>query len=287
VREELAVLARQGDDFRRILEPKKGDPIYPIAVFLDAFDIRTAYPLLLTLLDAKIDDALWADMSGILEYYLLRRGVGAMNTKNYNRVFLSLTKTLRRDGITAENLARQLATQSGESVEWPSDAEFKDAWILKPAYELGNAKLVHIFARLNGTYLSSKSEPLSFDEQPSIEHILPQKWIEHWPMPDGSKGMDILELLQAQDDDPRAAATLTRGAAVPTMGNLTILTQALNSAQSNSAWSDKRPELMKHSLLSINQDLRDVDVWDEAAIRARSEALFERAVKLWPRYVAS
>jgi hypothetical protein len=286
VREELAVLARQGDDFRRILEPKKSDPIYPIAVFLDAFDIRTAYPLLLTLLDAKIDDALWAEMSRIIESYLLRRAVGAMNTKNYNRVFLSLTKTLRRDGITAENLAKQLATQSGESVEWPSDAEFRDAWISKPAYELGNAKLVHIFARLNETFLSSKSESLAFETKPSVEHILPQEWRDHWSLPDGSKGMDILEMLQAQEDDPQAVATLTRGTAVQTMGNLTILTQALNSSQSNSAWPDKRPELMKHSLLSINQDLHDIADWDEAAIKARSEMLFQRALKLWSRYPA-
>jgi Protein of unknown function (DUF1524) len=62
--------------------------------------------------------------------------------------------------------------------------------------------------------------------------------------------------------------------------------QALNSAQSNSAWEDKRPELMKHSLLSINHDLHDVAIWDEAAIAARSEKLFERALKLWPRYPA-
>jgi hypothetical protein len=36
IREELAALARQGDHFRRILEPKKDDPIYRLAVFLDA-----------------------------------------------------------------------------------------------------------------------------------------------------------------------------------------------------------------------------------------------------------
>jgi hypothetical protein len=284
MKEELATLAHQGEDFRRIIEPKKGDPIYPIAVFLDAFDIRTAYPLLLTLLDARIDTSTWADISKILESYLLRRAVCSMNTKNYNRVFLSLSRSMRRDGMTAENLAKQLAAQSGESVEWPSDVAFRDAWIASPAYELGNAKLVHIFTRLNGTFLSSKAEPLSFDEQPSIEHILPQEWIEHWPLPDGSKGVDWLEMTETRDDDPRAVATRTRGTALQTMGNLTILTQALNSAQSHSAWKDKKPELLKHSLLSINQDLHDVAIWDEAAIAARSEKLLERAVKLWPRY---
>jgi Protein of unknown function DUF262/Protein of unknown function (DUF1524) len=286
VKDELGVLARQGDDFRRILEPKKGDPVYGIAVFLEAFDVRTAYPLLLTLLDAGIGDDTWARMSGILESYLLRRAVGFMNTKNYNRVFLSLSRSLRRDGVCPENLARQLASQTGESVEWPGDAAFRDAWMTKPAYELGNAKLVYILARLNNTFLTGKAEPLSFDAQPSVEHLMPQKWIAHWPLPDGSPGVDIFEMLERADDDPRAVATRARGDAIQTMGNLTILAQALNSAQSHSGWEDKRPELMKHSLLSINQDLHDVKVWNEAAIRARGEQLFERALRLWPRYTA-
>lgn len=69
------LLARQGEHFRRILEPKKGDAIYRLAVFLYAFDIRTAYPLLLSLLEAEISPAEWASFSQILESYLLRRAV--------------------------------------------------------------------------------------------------------------------------------------------------------------------------------------------------------------------
>lgn len=176
-----------------------------------------------------------------------------------------------------------MSTQTGESAEWPTDAAFKEAWLSKPAYELGNAKLVHIFTRLNDTYLTGKSEPLSFERQPTIEHILPQEWMEHWPLPDGSRGLDDLQLSTVEDDDPRAIATRLRHESVQAMGNLTILTQELNSAQSHSAWKDKRPALMKHSLLPINQDLHDVLVWDEGAIASRAEELFERALRIWTR----
>ena len=41
VRDELATLARQGDDFRRIIEPKKEDSLFPLATFLERFDIST------------------------------------------------------------------------------------------------------------------------------------------------------------------------------------------------------------------------------------------------------
>ena len=74
-----------------------------------------------------------------------------------------------------------------------------------------------------------------------------------------------------------------RNRALQTMANLTILMQALNTAQSNSAWKDKKPELMKYSLLAINQDLHDVEIWDENAIASRGEKTFERALKVWPK----
>ena len=283
VRDELATLARQGDDFRRIVEPKKADPIYRLAVFLDAFDIRTAYPLLLALLDAGISSAEWVDFTSTLESFLVRRAICGVTTQNYNRIFLQLTKGLRREGINAVNLTKQLGAQSGESVVWPSDARFEEAWLTQSAYDLGNARLVHLLTRLNETYLTDKAEPLSFEKQPSVEHLLPQDWIEHWPLPDGSPGMTELELLLAENGDSRAFASELRYRSLQTMGNLTILMQPLNTAQSNSAWKDKKPELLKYSLLPINQDLYDVEAWDESAIAARGEMTFKRALKLWPK----
>jgi len=59
VREELATLARQGVDFRRIVAPEKEDSLYGLSTFLDIFDIRTTYPLMLAILDAKVDDSEW------------------------------------------------------------------------------------------------------------------------------------------------------------------------------------------------------------------------------------
>ena len=111
----------------------------------------------------------------------------------------------------------------------------------------------------------------------------PQRWVKHWPLDDGSLGMDESELMRAEDGDQRAIKSRIRYAALQTIGNLTILTQALNAAVSNGPWKQKRPELLSHSLLPINQQLRDLEVWDEAAIENRSNELFKRALDLWPR----
>ena len=104
IREEIATLARQGNDFRRIIEPKRDDILFDLVTFLDRFDIRTSYPLLLYLLDAGLTEPEWTRISTILESYLLRRAVCGLTTKNYNRVFLTLTRTLRNDRVPPENV---------------------------------------------------------------------------------------------------------------------------------------------------------------------------------------
>ena len=284
IRDELATLSRQGDDFRRIIEPKKDDSLFGLATFLDSYDIRTFYPLILAMLDVGLDETQWAAISTTLESYLLRRAVCGLTTKNYNRVFLSLTRNLRREGMTPENLAKQLAEQVGESTEWPSDEAFGDAWRSRHAYQMmNNPKIVHILKRLNDTYIGSKTEVVSIESALTVEHILPQQWIENWLFPDGGKGLSSTELWTVDQGDHRAAATRKRNTALQTLGNLTILTQALNSAVSNGAWKDKKPELLKNSLLPINQQLLEVEVWDENAIEHRSDVLFQRALKIWPR----
>lgn len=282
VQSELEALARQGDQFRRIISPDEDDVLFELCSFLEAFDIRTAYPLLLALTDAGLDDTEWNAISAVLESYLLRRAVCNLGTKNYNRIFLSLTRSLRKEGFSADKLKAALLAQGGESGVWPDDATFKEAWLNKPLYgPLNSPKLVHLYARLNQTFMSNKAERVAFREQPSIEHIMPQNWLKNWPLADGSKGMDFLELGNAADGDPRAGATRKRENALQTLGNLTILSTALNTAQSNLPWSEKRPELLKHSLLPINQALQTQEVWDEAAILARGEMLFARALQIW------
>jgi len=162
---ELATLARQREHFRRIIAPEEDDIIFELCSFLDAYDIRTAYPLLLALLDADLEDAEWIEISHILESYLLRRAVCDLGTKNYNRIFLSLTRSLRKDGFNAASLKQLLLAQMGESGVWPDDATLREAWLRKPLYgPLNSPKLVHLYTRLNQIYMSSKSEALAFSK---------------------------------------------------------------------------------------------------------------------------
>jgi hypothetical protein len=231
-----------------------------------------------------VDDTEWLEISDILESYLLRRAICNLGTKNYNRIFLSLTRNLRKDGFSAARLKELLLAQRGESVEWPDNAAFRQQWLHQPVYgRLNSPQLLHLYGRLNRTFMSPKSESVVFAEPPTIEHIMPQNWVTNWTLPDGSKGMDYPERLGAQDTNPRIAASERRDIAIQSLGNLTILSSGLNAAQSNLPWEQKRPEMMKHSLLPINQSLLETTVWDEATILGRGEELFNRALQIWGR----
>lgn len=283
ITEELATLARQGDHFRRIIEPRKGDPMFSLVRFLDCFDVRTSYPLLLYLLEHDISDADWSSISVILESYLLRRAVCGLSTKNYNRIFLTITRTLHREGTSPETLRKSLAEMSGPSSEWPREDAFRTAWLTQHAYHfLQQPKLVHILGRLNDTYLNNKTEKISIDGPLTVEHILPQSWTDQWPLQDGSQGVKSPESLTLDPSDPKIGLTRKRNALLQTFGNLTILTQPLNSSVSNGSWQKKRPEILKSSLLPINQMLRNYETWDEDAIIQRAESLFDRAARVWP-----
>jgi hypothetical protein len=190
VREELATLAKQGDEFRRLIEPKKGDSLYPLAVFLNAFDISTAYPLLLFLLDAGVNESDWNKITSILESYFVRRAVCGLSSKNYRRIVLSLIRELDRDVPTASNVHRRLSELKGEYAEWPTDQAFARCWQTEKVYHsLNNPKMVYVMKRLNDAYLGPKNEHICIESNLTVEHIMPQEWIEHWPLPNGSKGL--------------------------------------------------------------------------------------------------
>jgi hypothetical protein len=147
--------------------------------------------------------------------------------------------------------------------------------------QLNNLRITHILGRLSETYRTSKTEVVSFDSPVTVEHIMPQGWVAHWPLPDGSKGIEDAWI--GDENDAAVSASQRRDDIVQTFGNLTLVTGSLNSSIKNGPWGNKRAEILTHSLLPINGHLHQYEIWDEAAIEKRGRELLERAFKIWPR----
>ena len=284
VREELATLARQRGDFRRIIDPHRDDPLFTTSQFLEAFDVSTAYPLLLAMLDASPSKEEEVEVGRVIESYIIRRAFLGLTTKNYNRLFLQATRALQQSEFTARALAEQLGSTS-DGAGWPSDEAFQEAWMTQHVYHvMNNPRLVHVLKRLSDAFRDNKTGQVTVEGQLTVEHLLPQSWIDHWPLSDGSRGLTDEELISASGDNPRVTATRARKQALHTIGNLTILPPGANSWVSNAPWEEKGPKILSKALLPINASLlHNVQTWDECTIKQRGMALFEKALAIWPR----
>lgn len=284
VEDELKVLARSRTNFRSLHEADVDKPYSSLAQFLKIYDIGTAYPLLLLLLDSQPDPTELRKICKTIESYLIRRSVCLLTNKNYNRVFLTLARNLKSKTPTAADVQSYFRELRGESTEWPSDESFRAAFEGNAVYHTLNApRLVYLLTALNNTFASSKTETVTVTDPLTIEHLMPQSWLAHWTLPDGSTGIDEMALFDMAEDDERAILTRNRNNAVHRIGNLTLVRQGLNSALSNGNWSQKKQQIMDFSLLPINLPLQQIETWDEAMIDARSKSLFSRALTLWPR----
>lgn len=266
---DLALYAR----VYRAIEDKTAmsDQEWSALTRLEIVDTQTHRPVLLWL----FAHAQGADRSRAvlaLDSYLVRRTLCRMTTANYNRMFLELLRRLRNnhhDGPAAvhEVVETFLAGQEAASTVWPSDGDVRKAFGSFALYRmLRREQLRRILVVLEQESGTAKNELLSANAKLSVEHLLPQSWQAHWPLPG----------VRHETEEERLRADLLH-----TIGNLTLVTGPLNSALSNAPWTTKREDLLAHSALNLNRGLPIV--WNEDEIVDRSQRLADVAIQRWGR----
>lgn len=204
-----------------------------------------------------------------LESFLVRRMICRITTKDYNRLFVEMLSRVQAARSNADDVfVGYLASQGADARRWPDDRELTRAFTELPLYRLltrGRLRMIlaALEESLRGPYAESRHvQPDTL----TIEHIMPRSWEKHWP------------LGPAADPDERSSL-------VHTIGNLTLLTGQLNTAQSNAGWDTKRIAIGAHSVLYLNKRLLDTygnGDWDEARIRDRCRTLAAQASTIWP-----
>ncbi len=172
-------------------------------------------------------------------------------------------------------MQRELLSLEGDSAVWPNDDTFKRHLIYEPLYDTIGPRRVRL--ALTALELASRTPrqealPLPITNSLTIEHVMPQGFKpEEWPYPSGDN-------LDEKEKETRRRTLLH------SIGNLTLLTQPLNSEVSNGSFSVKRPEITKQSLLILNsyyQRFTNTDIWDENRILERGDQLAGLALKVW------
>lgn len=282
VAQVLALLQRYSSFYRRLLEPSgASDRLAFSARRLRILGTTTIYPLLLFLFVERGSETL-PELEGILtdlESYLVRRLVCGLSTEGSNRLFQRMVADLRpTEVINRQAVQHYLLALNGPTAEWPTDELFRHRWLTSRAYiNLTQPRIRMILEAVEWQqYTKYQENARPFLDAATIEHILPQNPNEtDWPL--------LLAPNAAEAD--REEAALRRADLLHTFGNLTLITQPLNSSLSNSAFSVKEQEISAQSTLMLNRyfTLHAVKEWNEADIVQRGERLFEIADSVWPR----
>ena len=273
----LADLKARSETFANLISPSGQDRLSVIATRLKALDNSTVYPLLLLILSLPRDRLPLSGRDQILsdlESWLVRRLMCQLTNKNYNRFFVSLLSKVKNappDASLPEVVRAELTRSAEVTLNWPDDQEFETGWLSKPIYVKSRAdRSAMILRAIEDRMHTSRNEGVALTRPLSVEHLLPQNGtLADYPfaatMP-----------LETGETPDRCRVRL-----INTIGNLTLLTQELNSSISNGPFIDKSNAIAADSDLRLNAWLRPgpKSAWSEESICRAGKSCFRRPFK--------
>jgi uncharacterized protein with ParB-like and HNH nuclease domain len=288
---ELQDVGSYGTIYRELVDRSGASALSTFSRRLLPWDVTTVFPLVMRLWAVpELSNEQKGTCLEILLAYLVRRAVCGLTTKNYNKFFLSVIAHLDQEGWSEAKLITFLLSQKTDTGRFPRDEEFEQRWLSSAAYTtLQPARTRAVLEEIETAKRTTYHETTSLAPSLSVEHILPREWQKTWPLVDGSlpTSQQVLDaLFVSSEDDSPIGRIVKRNRLLQSFGNLTLLTQPLNSSVSNGPYPEKRAAIGEHSLLVLNREVCKYETWDEEQIVIRGKALFLVAKAIWPMPVA-
>lgn len=234
------------------------------AAFRDLRELKVdvAWPFLLELYDDYRQGLLPKEdlprAVRLVESYVFRRAVCAIPTNLVSKTFATFRRALDKSRYLESIEAHFLLLPSYR--RFPRDAEFERELKSRDLYNFRSRS--YWLRRLEN---HGRKEPVPVDEY-TIEHILPQNdnLSSEWRKALGPDWKRVQETW------------------LHTLGNLTLT--GYNPEYSDRPFPEKRDMSggFRESPLRLNQGLGEVEVWNEAAIKARADRLAKQALEVWP-----
>lgn len=282
VRVLLPQIRAAADRYREIIEGSErlNGPLSRVELFgyrVGTLDSEVARPLLIWLEEPEqsaMPDADRVKILDIVESWFVRRALLKASSQGSNRFIVDLLQHLSTQPKErlASALEAFLVSQHTGVGYWPGDDEVRLALTDATAYwKYLRGRLRMILEALedakrgypDGARLAMG--PITRGKG-TIEHLMPQGWRKNWPM----------------SGEPEQEAERDR--VVQELGNLTLVTQALNSKVSNASWAVKRSHLQSvNDVLLTNEALRLAgEEWNEQLIKQRTDRLIDQILRVWP-----
>jgi uncharacterized protein with ParB-like and HNH nuclease domain len=261
---QLQELHRYAEFFGRITHPERepNTQVRKALTNLRRLNLGITASFLLNLYDdyasQRISPDVMAQALSTLENFLLRRFVCGIPTNVLNKIFPALYKQTSVGGKFSLDHLRAYLSERG----YPTDEEFKVRLASARMYGGGDRrdKTKFILDRIEQSF--DHKEVISTD-QLTIEHVMPQTLSPQWREVLGTEVDEQFETYLHQ------------------IGNLTLT--GYNAELSNDPFPTKRKQLLQ-SHIELNRYFQSIEVWTFEAIEARSRALAQRALSIWPSF---
>jgi len=205
----------------------------------------------------------------LLESYIVRRVVCKETSQHYNNMFASFI----RNGIKNYDDLRKEIFKAGEDQvrAFPDDESFRKGF---ESSNLINQQAKTILYLIEKRLRDDKHEAVALLglNKYSLEHVMPKKWRNHW-----RDGLDEQQSIE-------------RDKILRKLGNLTIITSALNTSIRDSDWETKKHGSGKRKGKGLYEYSKSIRIfekfleepeWNEEKIRERTHFLLNEAEKIW------
>lgn len=265
--------AGQYEDLTRAAYKTSGDltPVEMAVYRMQASGVQLLKPLIIWLYEPgrNVPEEARETALSAAESWMVRRQMLRLPSADLGRIVAEVIRT--HASAPSDELGTRvedhLARLNVTSTYWPGDDEVRSALRTEAVYRrYPRARLRGFLEAVENAYRSETGQPQVERAGFPIEHILPRKWQEHWPVSGIEAEQDRLER-------------------VDRLGNLTLLTSKLNSKVSNGPWASKRTALLEHNTIKLTGRLieqTEGKEWNEALIDQRTEALINVLLEIWP-----
>ena len=264
---EYALLFKKNFNYEILGEELTQDfGIDRINTIIFGLDTTTLIPYTLYILRNISDETTKNELFGIIETYIMRRMITHSNTKNYNQLFTD--KLINNKVLSKQEFLDYIEKRDDKVNFLPTDEELEKGFNSSILINKQSAGILYL---IESKIRNEKdSTALLGINKYSLEHLMPKKWRNNW------------NKLSSKESE------INRDRKLLTLGNLTIITQSLNSSIRDSKWEDKlkgknkKGGLTEYSvgLKTISQFL-EYPEWDEKTIEERALFLYEKAKQIW------
>lgn len=264
---EYALLFKKNFNYEILGEELTQDfGIDRINTIIFGLDTTTLIPYTLYILRNISDETTKNELFGIIETYIMRRMITHSNTKNYNQLFTD--KLINNRVLSKQEFLDYIEKRDDKVNFLPTDEELEKGFNSSILINKQSAGILYL---IESKIRNEKdSTALLGINKYSLEHLMPKKWRNNW------------DKLSSKESE------INRDRKLLTLGNLTIITQSLNSSIRDSKWEDKlKGKNKKGGLIEYSGGLKTISQfleypeWDEKTIEERALFLYEKAKQIW------